>query len=201
MSQAGPIAATTGSTSIDFVTDSGSAMPVGDELDILGGTLIDTSGAANVVTISAADAVVGSVATDSGTATPTSNAFTIAGAGTVSTSASGSTVTITGSGGGGLSAPVTATYRTVSTTDDLESTDYFVAVDTTGGAFTLTLLQTGMSSNQLFVVKDIGGGCGTDNLTIDTSGAATIDGSATYTLNANYGAINLLYDGTDFWVY
>ena len=106
-----------------------------------------------------------------------------------------------GSGSGTLTAPVTVTYRTVSSTDDLESTDYFVAVDTSGGAFTLTLLQAGMSSNQIFAIKDIGGACSTENLTIDTSGAATIDGNATYTINVNYGAINLLYDGTDFWVY
>lgn len=90
----------TGTLPIQFDTDSGSAVPAAGVLDILGGTLLNTSGATNVVTINADDNVVGSVGTDSGTVTPTSNNFDIIGSTGVSTSGSGDTVTITVTGGG-----------------------------------------------------------------------------------------------------
>lgn len=241
-----------------FPTDSGTATPALNALTLTGGTGIDTSGAGAVATFAVAATVPLSVGTDGTAATPAANAFTIAGGDGITTSASGATVTVTldnpvtvalgGSGratateyavicggttttgahqsiasvgtsgqvltsngaaalptfqdaaSGGLTAPLTGTYRVVSSADDLENTDYFVAVDTTGGAFTLGLLETSMSTPQFFAIKDIAGNCGTDNLTI-TPSAGNIDGSASFVLNADYGAINLVYDGTDFWIY
>lgn len=111
-----------------FSTDSGSAQPALNTLNIVGGEGIDTSGATDTVTISGedasdtnkgiasfvsadfsvssgavslADTVVKSVSSDSGSATPASHAFSIVGDNGISTSASGSTVTIDGSGVGG----------------------------------------------------------------------------------------------------
>lgn len=81
-----------------FTCDTASATPAANILDILGGTLINTAGATNVVTINADDAVAASFPTDSGTATPSGNALTIVGANGVTTSGSSATVTITGSG-------------------------------------------------------------------------------------------------------
>lgn len=81
-----------------YTTDSGNAVPAAQVLNVLGGTLLGSTGSGNTVTINADDNVVGSVASDSGTATPTSNAFTIAGGTNVSTSASGATVTIAATG-------------------------------------------------------------------------------------------------------
>jgi hypothetical protein len=198
------------------VTDSGTATPATNSFSIVGGTGIDTSGSGSTVTVTMETPVI---VANGGSGRASATAYAVICGGTTSTSAHQSIASVGSSGqvltsngaaalptfqdaaAGGLTAPVTVTYRTVSSTDDLDPTDYFVAVDTTGGAFTLTLQQTGMSSNQIFVIKDIGGDCSTENLTIDTSGAATIDGGATFVINVDYGAINLLYDGTDFWVY
>jgi hypothetical protein len=40
----------------------------------------------------------------------------------------------------------------------------------------------------------------TQTVTIDTEGAETIDGGATYVLDANYEAVTLTTDGTNFFV-
>lgn len=95
MSQAGLVSSNGNGSLVDeFMTDSGTATPVGGVIQVGGSTYISTEGSGNAITISVTDAVVGSVATDSGTVTPTSNSFTIAGGTGISTSGSGDTVTI-----------------------------------------------------------------------------------------------------------
>lgn len=81
-----------------FDTDSGSAVPVANILQVLGGTGIDTSGATNIVTITFDVTEVPTLATlytaDSGTAAPSANTINIVGGTGVNTSATGDTVTI-----------------------------------------------------------------------------------------------------------
>jgi hypothetical protein len=86
-------------------------------------------------------------------------------------------------------------------TYDLLDTDYILNVDyTVSGAVTsLTLPSAQTIDGRLVIVKDSGGNAGTNNITIDTEGSETIDGSATYTINDNYGAINLYSDGTNWF--
>lgn len=91
---------TDGSLANQYDTDSGAAVPSAGILDVLGGTLMNTAAATNVVTINADDNVVGSVATDSGTVTPSSNSFTLAGGVGANVSGSGDIATIDVSGGG-----------------------------------------------------------------------------------------------------
>lgn len=68
-----------------FTTDSGSAVPAVNILNVLGGTGVGTTGAGNTVTINADATVPLSFPCDSGTATPAANALTVSGqlAGTV----------------------------------------------------------------------------------------------------------------------
>lgn len=75
-----------------------------------------------------------------------------------------------------------------------------IGLDSTGGAFTVTL---GSNLNQrgfFAFIKDEGGGAGANNITIATEGSETIDGSSTYVLNANYEAIGIYSNGTDYFI-
>lgn len=105
----GSVTITTGAGTIDlaasvassttYTADSGSATPAADNLNVLGGTGLSTSGAGDTLTINADATVPLSFPTDSGTATPAANALTISGqlAGTVPvvfTIGSGSTVDV-----------------------------------------------------------------------------------------------------------
>lgn len=82
-----------------YVSDSGSAVPAANILNVLGGTGIDTSGAGSTLTItfdsSEVPTIPTSFVTDSGTATPAANALNVLGGTGIDTSGAGSTVTIT----------------------------------------------------------------------------------------------------------
>lgn len=78
----------------------GIIFPLGGNIDLLGGILLNTAGTPNTITVNADDNVVGTVNADTGSATPTANAFTIAGGIGCSTSGAGDTITINASGGG-----------------------------------------------------------------------------------------------------
>lgn len=83
-----------GSLQVD--TDSGTATPSGDTIQILGSGTVATSAAGNAITITGTDPNQDYV-TDSGTATSSGASVSILGATGISTSGSGSTVTVTGS--------------------------------------------------------------------------------------------------------
>jgi hypothetical protein len=91
-----------------FDTDSGSATPAANIIEILGGTGVDTSATGNTVTINADGSVALSFVTDSGTATPASNIINILGGTDVDTAGVGSTVTINSTGGGGSTSAFSA---------------------------------------------------------------------------------------------
>ena len=59
-----------------------------------------------------------------------------------------------------------------------------------------TLYQAG----DVITVVDLSGNATTNNITIDTAGVETIDGSATTAITTNYGAIDFLFDGVNFLI-
>lgn len=153
-----------GTVTIQFDTDSGSAVPVLGVIEVLGGEGIDTSGAGNTVTIAGEDAsatnkgiasfladdfdvtagaveledsVMKSAATDSGTATPSAHVLTFAGAGGVTTSGSGSTVTIDVDG----TVPITFTADSGSATPAANVLNILggTGVNTSGAGNTITI--------------------------------------------------------------
>lgn len=67
-------------------------------------------------------------------------------------------------------------------------------VDSSGGPITMSL--PAASSNAKIVIKDKLGTANTNNITIDSG---TIDGSISYTLASNYGAVTLVSDGTNWY--
>jgi hypothetical protein len=69
----------------------------------------------------------------------------------------------------------------------------------TAGGVTITLPSAATVGSGIIVyIKDRDGLAGGDNITIEGSGAETIDGSLTYTLSTNYQAATLLSDGTNW---
>ena len=88
-------------------------------------------------------------------------------------------------------------------TYDLLVTDYILHVTytATGAVTSLTLLTAQCVEGRVLTIKDAGGLAGTNNITIDTEGAEKIDGSDTAVIAANYNAINLYCDGTNWFIY
>lgn len=97
-------------------------------------------------------------------------------------------------GGGGNPSPVTVTNVTTPTYTAL-ATDYFLCVDTATAPVTITL-PTGILGT-VYIVKDCSGDAATNPITIQGTGGQLVDGS-TATINSPYGAIQLIFNGTEW---
>lgn len=88
-------------------------------------------------------------------------------------------------------------------TYNLATTDFIVDVTYTATAAvtSLTLPTAQTTSGRIIVVKDSGGNASANNITIDTEGSETIDGSATYVIDADYESINLYSNGSNWFIY
>jgi len=76
-----------------------------------------------------------------------------------------------------------------------------VTYTATGAPITITLPTAQVVTGRSIVVKDAGGNASTNNITIDTEGAETIDGAATAVIAADYNSINLYSDGSNWFIY
>lgn len=94
------------------------------------------------------------------------------------------------------------TGRVVTTATDYstEQKDCIVVVTDTSIARTVTLNSITVKEGKLIVVKDGSFAAGTNNITIDTEGAETIDGDADQAIQANGGSLFLLCDGTNWLI-
>ena len=75
-------------------------------------------------------------------------------------------------------------------------TDQCIYVDSSGGAFTITL-EASPSTNKEIEIIDSVGSCGTNNVTVDGNGNNVV-GSTTALMNGNYIAFVLKYNGTQW---
>lgn len=81
------------------------------------------------------------------------------------------------------------------------ATDFYIATDTTAGSITIKLPDA-PTTNRIFIIKDRFGQDAVNNVLVTTvTGAVTIDGLTTYTMNSNFQAINLLFNGTSYEVF
>jgi len=78
-------------------------------------------------------------------------------------------------------------------------TDAIVGVTSTAAARTLTMPIVGIVAGQTWRFKDESGGAATNNITVNGNGY-NIDGAATYVININYGAIDIYFSGSAFFV-
>lgn len=85
------------------------------------------------------------------------------------------------------------------------TTDYIITTNTNLGARAVIISTEDRDSGsvgnpRIFVIKDIAGNAGANNITISLETAGTIDGAATSVINANYNSITLLIDGTNGYI-
>lgn len=87
--------------------------------------------------------------------------------------------------------------RLVSSTITASANDYFIGINSSGGAFEIRLLGASVLDNgQMLVVKDENGSTGTNNVTIRASGSQTIDGKNSIVLESPNASVQLYCDGT-----
>lgn len=86
----------------------------------------------------------------------------------------------------------TSAYTTV-------AADRIIGVDTSGGAVTITLGSATVAAGRAIIIKDEGGAAATNNITVATEGAETIDGAATDVINTNYGSCGYYSNGTNWF--
>lgn len=76
--------------------------------------------------------------------------------------------------------------------------DYFLCVDINGPSS--IILPANPVTGRVYVVKDCDGDASTNPITITATGS-TIDGSASATINTDYGSLNLVFNGTEWSIY
>lgn len=91
-------------------------------------------------------------------------------------------------------------YHATSTDITLDSSNFAVGVDASGAARTMSLQSaaSGYGQNTVFIVKKTDSSGNT--VTLDPSGAETIDGASTYVLSAQNDAVIIQSDGTNWRV-
>jgi len=94
--------------------------------------------------------------------------------------------------------------KVVSHSDDrVAQSDYhFIGVDTTTKPVTITLPDSvSVSSGKILLIKDEGGNAGINKITVTTSDGSTIDGASSVSLESNYAAISIYYNGSGWHIY
>jgi hypothetical protein len=74
-----------------------------------------------------------------------------------------------------------------------------ILVTDTSVARTVTLDTDDVEAGRVVFVKDASGGASTNNITVATEGAETIDGATTISISVNYGVARLISDGTNWF--
>lgn len=96
----------------------------------------------------------------------------------------------------------TFNYTLVNTTPYVVlPTDDFLGVDSSGGPITIQLPNT-VATGRVFTIKDIAGSAAINNITVTTvGGIVLIDGITTFVMNTAYESIQVLFNGTQYFVF
>lgn len=94
-------------------------------------------------------------------------------------------------------------FTVQSTAVSANATANLVKVTDNSAARTITLLSADAAiSGTIRIIKDADGTAGSsNNITIDTQGAETIDTAASQTIVANYGCLRVVSDGSNWWTF
>lgn len=150
------------------------------------------AGVVKVTTSILPPTVATSYVCNTGTATPAAHVLNVLGASSATTSGSGNTITIT------VNQTVLA-YTPTAISYIIQNTDDIIGVTSTAAPRTMTLPNSGLVTGKSWTIKDESGGAATNNITISGNGA-NIDGSPTFAINTNYGAVTIYYNGSNFFI-
>lgn len=95
-------------------------------------------------------------------------------------------------------ATLKSTRSNVAVAGDVVLTDKALHLVDTTAARSLTL--PAASADMFLTIKDISGQAQTNPITLITPGAEFIDDAATFVIDANYNAVSIVSDGTDYFV-
>jgi hypothetical protein len=84
-------------------------------------------------------------------------------------------------------------FRTITASDTVRDSDYFIRVDATAGAVTVTLPPAARWAGIALVIKKLDAA---NNVTIDGNGSEEIDGATTDVLTTQYESRTLFSNGT-----
>lgn len=103
-----------------------------------------------------------------------------------------------GSGWNALDVPGVNSISTKTTTYTALTTDDVILCDSSGGAFTITLYaSSGNSGRRLVFIKT---SSDTNAITIDGNASETINGNTTTTINTQYERLELICDGSNWFI-
>lgn len=85
------------------------------------------------------------------------------------------------------------------------TSNYIITVDTTAAARAVIIStedrDSGTAANpRIFIIKDIAGNAGTNNITVSLETAGNIEFAANHVINVNGGSITLMLDGTNGYI-
>jgi hypothetical protein len=113
------------------------------------------------------------------------------------------TTQLTNNRSNGVVIPVGTTtvsqYTATAVSYQVLTTDSIIGVTDTSSARTITMPNSGMASGQSWIIKDESGAAATHNITISGNGV-NIDGASTSVIANNYGAIELYWNGSQFYI-
>ncbi len=81
----------------------------------------------------------------------------------------------------------------------VQSTDYLLLVDTSGGPVTINMQAAALRANLEVEIKDLGN-ASVNAISVVRSGAETIDGLATYPINTDFAAYHFKPVTGGYWV-
>ena len=79
------------------------------------------------------------------------------------------------------------------------NTDAIIGVSSTAAPRTITMPASSLVTGQRWTIKDESGGAAANNITVSGNGK-NIDGAATYVINTNFGAVDIYYSGSNFFI-
>lgn len=92
-----------------------------------------------------------------------------------------------------------AVRRTGTAVNALSDDDVIIGVTDTSVPRTITLASLDVADGRIMLIKDESGSAGTNNITIATEGAETIDGASSTSIIVDYGVLRIYSDGTNWF--
>lgn len=93
-----------------------------------------------------------------------------------------------------------ARYSTATSDDTTTAAKNIIGVTSTAAPRTITLQTDDLLNGQWYLIKDESGGAATNNITVTTQAAETIDGAASLVIAADYGWALVYSDGVNWFV-